>query len=183
MEVEEMIDLMDEGGIDRAVIAPPSWAGNRLDYALECAEKYSGRFAITPSLPLNDPAEGRKRLAAWDEVPAVMGARFTLFTDADRTMLKDGTADWYWEYAQQNDFLTLVLLPQEQEILEDVAERYPGARIIVDHLGVVGVTGDKIAGPIDWLVSMARFPNVSVKASAAPGLSEEEIRQWKKQIF
>ena len=175
MGAAEMIGLMDADGIDRAVIAPPSWAGNRVDYALDSAAAFPGRFAITPWLPLNDPAAGNASLAEWKDQPDIKGARFTLFTPEDRAMLKDGTADWYWEYAQANDFPTLILLPQERELLEDVATRYPGARIIIDHLGVVGVTGDAIAQPIEWLISMARFPNVSVKASAAPGLSEEDF--------
>lgn len=173
MGADEMIGLMDADGVDRAIIAPPSWAGTSTDYALESAAKYPGRFAITPWLPLDKPEEGRKLLAAWQDEPAIKGARFTLFSPEDRAMLKDGTADWYWEYAQENDFPTLILLPAEREILADVAGRFPGARIIIDHLGVVGVSGAAIAEPIDQLIAMARFPNVSVKASAAPGLSEE----------
>ena len=175
MGAEEIIGLMDAGAIDRAIIAPPSWEGNRTDYAFEVAEKYPDRFAVTPWLPLDDPAEGRKRLAAWQGRPAVRAARFTLFSPEDRAMLKDGTADWYWQHAQEHDLPTLILLPQEREILKDIATRYPGARIIIDHLGVVGVSGAAIAEPIEQLISMARFPNISVKASASPGLSEEDF--------
>ena len=31
--IEKLVPLMDEGGVDRAVIVPPSWPGDRNDYA------------------------------------------------------------------------------------------------------------------------------------------------------
>ena len=33
--IERAISMMDEAGVDRAVIVPPSWPGDRNDYALE----------------------------------------------------------------------------------------------------------------------------------------------------
>ena len=43
---EELIGLMDEGGVDRAILVPPSWEGDRLDYSLEACEKYPDRLGI-----------------------------------------------------------------------------------------------------------------------------------------
>jgi predicted TIM-barrel fold metal-dependent hydrolase len=31
---QECIDLMDEAGVDRVLIVPPSWEGDRIDYAM-----------------------------------------------------------------------------------------------------------------------------------------------------
>ena len=39
--IEKLVPLMDEGGIDRAVIVPPSWPGDRNDYGLEAAQALS----------------------------------------------------------------------------------------------------------------------------------------------
>ena len=33
--IEKLVPLMDEAGVDRAVIVPPSWPGDRNDYGLE----------------------------------------------------------------------------------------------------------------------------------------------------
>ena len=33
--IERLVPMMDEAGVDRAVIVPPSWPGDRNDYALE----------------------------------------------------------------------------------------------------------------------------------------------------
>ena len=40
--IERLLALMDEGGADRVVIVPPSWPGDRNDYALEAAKRYRG---------------------------------------------------------------------------------------------------------------------------------------------
>jgi hypothetical protein len=38
----ECVGLMDEPGVDRALILPPSREGDRIDYALEACEAYPG---------------------------------------------------------------------------------------------------------------------------------------------
>src|SRR5262249_47304937 len=37
--IERAISMMDEAGVDRAVIVPPSWPGDRNDYALEAVKR------------------------------------------------------------------------------------------------------------------------------------------------
>src|SRR5262245_65781450 len=44
--IEKLLPLMDEAGVDRAVIVPPSWPGDRNDYGIEAAKRYPGRFAV-----------------------------------------------------------------------------------------------------------------------------------------
>src|SRR3954447_24092183 len=53
--IEKLAPLMDEAGVDRAVIVPPSWPGDRNDYGLEAAKRYPGRFAVMGRIPLKDP--------------------------------------------------------------------------------------------------------------------------------
>src|SRR5262245_34142728 len=38
--IEKLVPLMDEAGVDRAVIVPPTWPGDRNDYALEAVQRY-----------------------------------------------------------------------------------------------------------------------------------------------
>src|SRR5919197_5375079 len=44
--IERAISMMDEAGVDRAVIVPPSWPGDRNDYAIEAVKRYPDRFRI-----------------------------------------------------------------------------------------------------------------------------------------
>jgi len=53
--IERLVPMMDEAGVDRAVIVPPSWPGDRNDYALEAAKRYPTRFRVMGRIPLQDP--------------------------------------------------------------------------------------------------------------------------------
>jgi predicted TIM-barrel fold metal-dependent hydrolase len=59
---QEAIALMDEGGVDAAVIHPPGWDPGSTDMAFAAVKNYPGRFAIMGSVPLDRP-ESRARIA------------------------------------------------------------------------------------------------------------------------
>jgi len=66
--VEELLQAMSRAGVDRVVLVPPSWEGDRNDLALEAARQYPDRFAVMGRFPLEAPAEA-SRLATWREQP------------------------------------------------------------------------------------------------------------------
>jgi predicted TIM-barrel fold metal-dependent hydrolase len=49
---DRLLAMMDEAGVDRAIIVPPSWEGDRNDYALEAARTYRKRSAVMGRIPL-----------------------------------------------------------------------------------------------------------------------------------
>jgi predicted TIM-barrel fold metal-dependent hydrolase len=51
----DLLAEMDAAGVDRAVIVPPSWEGDRNDLALEACRLHPQRFAIMGRLDV-DPA-------------------------------------------------------------------------------------------------------------------------------
>src|SRR5258706_16388501 len=53
--IERAIAMMDEAGVDRAVIVPPSWPGDRNDYALEAVKRYPTPFPAMGPIPPQDP--------------------------------------------------------------------------------------------------------------------------------
>src|SRR5438045_4859324 len=53
--IEKLVTLMDEAGVERAVIVPPSWPGDRNEYGLEAARRYPDRFAVMGRIPLQSP--------------------------------------------------------------------------------------------------------------------------------
>ena len=53
--IEKLVPLMDQAGVDRVVIVPPSWPGDRNDYALEAAKRYPNRLAVMGRIPLKNP--------------------------------------------------------------------------------------------------------------------------------
>ena len=89
--IEKLVPLMDEAGVDRVVIVPPSWPGDRNDYALEAAKRYPNRFAIMGRIPMQDP-KSAALLPKWKEQPGMKGIRLT-FQREQAAMLEH--ADWF----------------------------------------------------------------------------------------
>ena len=92
---DALLREMDAAGVDRVVIVPPSWEGERNDLALEAAQLHPDRFAIMGRLAIERP-ESRALVPTWRSQPGMLGVRLTLTRDHHRAWLSDGTADWFW---------------------------------------------------------------------------------------
>src|SRR5271167_4930547 len=86
---EEAIVLMDEGGVDAAVIHPPGWDTGSTDMAFKAVQHYPSRFAIMGSVLLDRP-DSRARIASWRLQPGMLGLRYTFLHDPARQWLHDG---------------------------------------------------------------------------------------------
>lgn len=177
--IEKTLPLMDEAGVDRVVVVPPSWEGDRNDYALEAAAKYPNRFAVMGRIPLRQPDVVRPQLAKWKEQKGMLGIRLTFLGPAAK-WLDDGTADWIWPEAEKAGlpimFLTTGVLPK----FAPIAEKHPRLQLIIDHMGLTAdvVKAGRREEVINSAAALAKHPNVSVKLSATPANSSEPY-PWK----
>ncbi len=130
----EAVALMDEGGVDAAVIHPPGWDPGSSEMAFAAVRDYPGRFAIMGSVPLERP-ESRTLIAGWRAQPGMLGLRYTFLHDPARQWLADGTIDWLWAEAEQAGVPIAVLATDSLVELGRIAERHPGLRLTIDHLG------------------------------------------------
>jgi len=168
--IEEALGLMDEAGINRAVIVPPSWEGDYNDLALAAAYRHPDRFAVMGRIAPERP-EAPAQIAVWRKQPGMLGLRFMF--NAHAPWLADGddkAADyWLWGAAEKAG-LPITLMPHAWYwLVEQVAERYPGLKLCIDHMGCASSRRDAEAFThMDQLLRLARFPNVAVKASALP---------------
>jgi predicted TIM-barrel fold metal-dependent hydrolase len=171
--IEKLVPLMDQAGVDRVVVVPPSWPGDRNDYALEAAKRYPTRFGIMGRIPLKNP-QVAALLPKWKEQPGMLGVRL-FFGGPFQGWLGDGTADWFWPEAEKADLPVMFLTYGQNAQLASVAERHPRLQLIADHMGVGPntVKEGRLADAISQTVSLAKFPNVSVKLSAAANFSAE----------
>jgi len=172
LSYDRVLPMMDEAGVDRVIIVPPSWEGERNDYALEASARYPDRFAVMGRLSLLDP-KAAGLLPQWKSQPGMLGVRLT-FHEKQIELLTDGIADWFWPAAEKADLPVMVLGGVKTEFAR-IAERHPGLRLILDHMGLLKsmVSNGTVAHNIDETVKLARFPNVSVKVSAAPAYSTQ----------
>jgi predicted TIM-barrel fold metal-dependent hydrolase len=87
---EKFSAMMKEAGVGHAILVPPSWEGDRVDYSLEAAQKYPNRFAVMGRFPINKPEE-RSKLETWRDQKGMLGVRLTLHHEWDRAWMQD---DW-----------------------------------------------------------------------------------------
>ena len=170
---EDALKEMDAAGVDRAVIVPPSWVGDRNDLALDAARTHPDRFAIMGRFAIERP-EDQALLDGWKRQPGMLGLRFTFGSPSQRGWLTDGTADWFWPVAERLQLPLMLSVPGSLPYVDRIAARHPGLRIIIDHLGTPQRTKDAEAfAHLPELLAMARHPNVAVKASALPDYSSQ----------
>ena len=187
----EAVGLMDEGGVDAAVIHPPGWDPRSTEMAIEAVQNYPGRFAILGSLPL-DEASSCSRIATWRDQPGMLGLRYVFLHDPEKQQLHDGELEWLWSAAEDAGVPISCLATDSLSVLGEVARRHPGLRLTIDHLGGRGgMTTLKDAAAmihIPELLALAKLPNVAVKATGAPGYSSEAypfpaMHTYLQQIF
>lgn len=187
----EAIRLMDEGGVDAAVIHPPPWDPGAHDLALAAVRDYPGRFAIMGSLPV-DERDAKFQIATWRDQRGMLGLRYLFLGETARIRLQDGSLDWLWTEAERAGVPVAVLATDSLREIGAIAERHPGLRLTIDHLGGRGgntTLKDAAAMThIPELLALARYPNIAVKATGAPGYSSEAypfpaMHVYLKQIF
>jgi predicted TIM-barrel fold metal-dependent hydrolase len=171
---------MDEAGIDRVVIVPPSLEGDRVDYAQEAVKRHPGRFAIMARIALDKP-DRVARLATWRDQPGVLGVRLN-FGTREAPWLTDGTADWFWPAAEKAGLPVMFLTWRQTSLFARIAERHPQLTLVVDHMGAglrVGLDSSGamrnniVQEAIAQVAALAKYPNVSVKLSSVPLISTE----------
>ena len=186
---EQLLCDMDEAGVDRVVIVPPSWEGDRNDLAIEAVKKYPDRFAIMGRFNPEAP-DAKTVIKTWLQQPGMFGMRFTFHIPVLQQPLVEGKFDWVWAEAEKLGIQLMVLVPQDfVHAIDKVAERYPGLKIVMDHMALTsGKPEDETFRNFDKLLPIAKRPNVAVKASALPSYINEPFpfsraQTWAKRAF
>jgi predicted TIM-barrel fold metal-dependent hydrolase len=168
VSVDQMIAAMDQAGIAKSALVQASTCyGHDNSYVADAVAAHPGRFTGVFSADVLAP-DAALTMAHW------MGRVLTglrLFTTGS-TM--PGQADWLddprsfpaWDFAQKSNLpvclqMTAKGIPQ----LEGVLERFPGLRVILDHLArPVQEDGPPYSGA-DSLWGLASFPQVYLKVT------------------
>lgn len=171
---EELLPEMDAAGVDAAVIHPPlGWDPNSNAMAIEAARRYPTRFAILGQFHPDKPENG-KLLAGWRDQPGMKGLRFALLRPEEKSWPFDGTLDWLWPAAEEAGLPVATMAYRFLPKLRSIAEQHPNLRLIIDHCGLIRTAQDDAAfANIDELLTLAKLPNVAVKATGAPHYSTQ----------
>jgi predicted TIM-barrel fold metal-dependent hydrolase len=169
---EDLSKQMQEAGVQRAILIPPSWEGDSSEYSLEAAAKYPDRFAVMGRIPIDKP-EGRQMIETWKDQPGMLGVRLTFHHAWDQDWIKNGVADWFWPAAERLGIPVMMNAPTVLPEVGEVAARHPRLRIIIDHMGRLrGMKDDTLR--LDKTIALAKYPNVHVKLTLISECSSAE---------
>lgn len=171
MTAERMIGLMDEAGIDRAVISPPGVLPDRGPaYALEVAAKYPKRFRVMPWF-IPTKQEQFDSLPRWMDTPGVCSLRLSLNEGRHMELLGDGGLEPLWTACERQHIPVALFRRDGLGVAEDAIRRHPGMPVIIDHFNWAADDADR-ERKIQEMESLAKYPNVHIKVSSLPKLTK-----------
>src|SRR5213082_1217739 len=160
---EECIRDMDAAGVDACILHPPGWDPNSGKISEEAAAKYPNRFGM-------------------------LGLRYAFTQPHQQNWMTDGTMDWLWPAAEKAGIPIALMASNYLPLVGKIAERHPGLKLILDHYARVRDGKDDAAhGNQAALLALAKYPNVAVKCTGAPGNSSQpypyrNIHKYTQQI-
>jgi predicted TIM-barrel fold metal-dependent hydrolase len=165
---------MAAAGVDRALIHPVMWDPNSNELAVEAAREHPDCFAIMGWFYLDRP-ESRNLIDGWKSRPGMLGLRFYFTEPPMQSWPTDGTMDWLWPAVERAGLPVALAAASFLPVVGQIAERHPGLRLIVDHMGVPRATKGAAAAyqNLPQLLALAKYPNVAVKATGQAGYAED----------
>jgi predicted TIM-barrel fold metal-dependent hydrolase len=174
--IDDALAEMASAGVDAAVIHPPSSLGEAVnELAIKAVRLHPGKFCILGHFDLKSP-DRENIVAHWRERTGMLGFRFTFNQPHEKTWWTDGSLDWFWKACEKHDLrVGLLASGSNMAAFGKIAERHPGLKMHIDHIGRGGgradIKDDAIYANLDEMLALAKLPNVSVKLSGAPSTS------------
>jgi len=169
---QDLLAEMARAGVDRAVLIPPGWEGDRIDFVLEAAARHPDRFAAMGRIAVERP-ESAALLPAWKRQAGMLGIRLSFQKTHNSAWLTDGTADWIWPAAERHGIPVMLFAPGRADKIREIASNHPSLALIVDHMGLAREQDERAAAVMEQTAALADCPNVHVKVTSVPLYSSE----------
>jgi len=181
IDVELAREAIDCVGVDKALVFAPQ------AFNAEAVKRYPDRFAGV--LVFDHMAEDlEEQIATFRATPGMLACRVLLTNyvqiwrdPAPELKLKpdweNGAFDRYFAYAEKYDLPMFIGGQDFGYKAAEIAERYPGLTLIIDHFGITQslakpIEGDRWAA-LPKVLEAARYPNIYVKCCGVPVISRE----------
>jgi predicted TIM-barrel fold metal-dependent hydrolase len=167
---EHLISEMKIYGIDRTVISHVCYYGRNNDYVSYAVKTWPDRFAgigLLVGHRLFEPGavENPDRLTYAMQEQGLVGLRLSPIYDKDNRWFDDPVMFPFWERAQELGVVFNIFLgPDQVDQVANMAERFPGVKIVIDHIAMIDITAPDEAG-FAPLLALNKFPNVYVRTS------------------
>jgi predicted TIM-barrel fold metal-dependent hydrolase len=169
--IENQVAQMKDFGLRYTVLVNPRFFGWDNSYISYSLHKYPNLFVAHGLLNPEDP-KLVDNLRYWMNEHGLQGFRFSPIYHPKSTWLNSKEHYPLWREAEKlGACFNYYIVPQQMPMLEEMAGRFPGVKIVIDHLGKPDL---KQADP--WtdfrkMFRLKRFPQVWVSASEPYELS------------
>ena len=171
--VELLNEHMAEAGVDRAVIVQPIHYLYDNRYVADCLKRFPGRFAAVALVDPKSP-EAPDQLERLVREQGFGGMRLHLSRQDDPSALAAPDQDPLWRRVEELDVCFIVLgRAGDLPALEPIIERFPGVKVVLDHLGGPPLEESPDRALLGNVLKMAHYPNVYVKVSGMNVLSKK----------
>ncbi|MER7273896.1 amidohydrolase family protein [Dactylosporangium sp. NPDC000244] len=169
---ENLLLEMDRAGVGAALVvnARIEHAEDNNDYGAEVAAVHRGRLLQVADIdsrfgPDYHRPGAADRLRATIEQCQPVGVSHYLAPDNDGWLLSDEGREFFRVAQDARLLVTLAAPPNWYDDLRDVARRFPGLPIMVNHLAVVMLHPDGIDAGLRLVLDREDVPNLLVKVS------------------
>ncbi len=172
--IENEVEEMREFGLKYAVLINPRFYGWDNSYISYSLHKYPKLFVahglLNPSEP--DPAG---RLRYWVREHGFQGMRFSPIYHPKSMWLNSKEHYPLWREAERlGAVFNYYILPHQMPMLEDMAGRFPGVKIVIYHLGKPDLRAADPWPEFRKMFALKKFPHVWVSASEPYELSRSK---------
>jgi L-fuconolactonase len=164
-----LLAYMKEAGVDRAIVVPPSWEGDRNDLVAKAVTDYPDRFRYVARYSLADPSLPQW-IENWRDNAGMLALQLTFQTPLFQRPLVEGEIEWLWSAAERAGLPLTIYAPNAlMPKLDQVAREHSALNIVINHFGLTGTRRDEEAfSDFDNLLALSARPNVALKASCLP---------------
>ena len=186
--VENEVQEMRDYGLRYAVLINPRYYGWDNSYISYSLHRYPGLFVAHGLLNPEDP-KAPERLRYWIKEHGFQGMRFSPLYHPQSTWLNSKALYPLWREAERlGAVFNFYILPHQMPLLEEMAGRFPGVKIVVDHLGEPDLRAADPWQDFRKMFRLSKFSQVWISASEPYEISltkfpYQDIRPFFKAVY
>jgi len=170
--IENQVEQMKDFGLKYAVLINPRYFGWDNSYISYSLHKYPKLFVAHGLVNPLDP-KVHERLRYWVKEHGFQGMRFSPIYHPKATWLNSKDQYKLWKEAEKlRAVFNFYILPHQMPMLEDMAGRFPGVKIVVDHAGKPDLKSPDPWPEFKKMFRLKKFPQVWISNSEPYEMSE-----------
>src|SRR5918994_160990 len=163
--IENQVEQMKDFGLKYAVLINPRYFGWDNSYISHSLHQYPKLFVAHGLINPEDPKVAG-RLRYWIKEHGFQGMRFSPIYHPQSTWLNSKEHYPLWREAEKlGAVFNFYIAPHQMPMLEDMAGRFPGVKIVIDHAGKPDLASKDCWPEFRRMFRLKRFPQVWVSNS------------------